>query len=417
MNNPNIHLCIISDVTERSGAGKAIAKINSFFLSSPFITSTLISSKSIRFPCNMYRNLLAKIDALIRKVFIRRLDKYFSLSSYGFFNIHAHSKKLSYAHYSSKIYLIGWSHRSFMDFRSLQKVSDIPIIIRLSDEWFFTGGCHFIGDCKQIYTNCASCPEARFRLFKNFSKSLKLKTQLLDKRNVHIVFPSKNLMAKHSKINQYNKINFHYIPTSVDCSIFSRDQSLHKEVLERDENIIYFSFTAADPYNDARKNLAFAVDLVSELNKKFIAKYSINLIIVGGDPNSSATAYNESFITKIAYTNDTSTLRQIYSNSSLHLTTSLADNLPNTTLEALACGCPLASYNCGGLSEVTVDEYNGYLFNSLSMIEWVSRLSDYVTNHRKLYSSFVQNSTDLANSKFSENIIKNEWLKLVTFLA
>ena len=209
---------------------------------------------------------------------------------------------------------------------------------------------------------------------KTSSKSLKLKTQLLDKRNVHIVFPSKNLMAKHSKINQYNKINFHYIPTSVDCSIFSRDQSLHKEVLEREENIIYFSFTAADPYNDARKNLAFAVDLVSELNKKFIAKYSINLIIVGGDPNSSATAYNESFITKIAYTNDTSTLRQIYSNSSLHLTTSVADNLPNTTLEALACGCPLASYNCGGLSEVTVDEYNGYLFNSLSMIEWVSRL-------------------------------------------
>ena len=63
------------------GAGKAIAKINSFFLTSPFITSTLISSKSIRFPCNMYRNLLAKIDALVRKVFIRRLDKYFRLAA------------------------------------------------------------------------------------------------------------------------------------------------------------------------------------------------------------------------------------------------------------------------------------------------------------------------------------------------
>jgi glycosyltransferase involved in cell wall biosynthesis len=43
------------------------------------------------------------------------------------------------------------------------------------------------------------------------------------------------------------------------------------------------------------------------------------------------------------------------------LAPSLEDNLPNTVMESLACGTPLAAFTTGGIPDMVKHKYNGYL--------------------------------------------------------
>jgi len=51
----------------------------------------------------------------------------------------------------------------------------------------------------------------------------------------------------------------------------------------------------------------------------------------------------------------------IYSAADVFVLPSLQDNLPNTALEALACGTPLATFRVGGIPDIVREGENGYM--------------------------------------------------------
>lgn len=52
-----------------------------------------------------------------------------------------------------------------------------------------------------------------------------------------------------------------------------------------------------------------------------------------------------------------------FSASEIYVTSPLADNLPNTILESMACGTPVVSWNAGGIAEIVRHLETGYLAN------------------------------------------------------
>lgn len=62
---------------------------------------------------------------------------------------------------------------------------------------------------------------------------------------------------------------------------------------------------------------------------------------------------------------------------------SLEDNLPNTIMEALACGIPCVGFSVGGIPEMIEHTVNGYVAASqdatdlASGIHWVLEEADY----------------------------------------
>ena len=61
------------------------------------------------------------------------------------------------------------------------------------------------------------------------------------------------------------------------------------------------------------------------------------------------------------YVSNEKELVDIYNAVDLYVTPSLQDNLPNTIVEAMACGIPCVGFNVGGIPQMIDHLHNGYV--------------------------------------------------------
>jgi glycosyltransferase involved in cell wall biosynthesis len=69
-------------------------------------------------------------------------------------------------------------------------------------------------------------------------------------------------------------------------------------------------------------------------------------------------------------------LSMVYSAADVFAICSLQDNLPNTVLEALACGVPVVGVNAGGIPEVVRNGENGVTVDSANPDALATAISD-----------------------------------------
>lgn len=96
-------------------------------------------------------------------------------------------------------------------------------------------------------------------------------------------------------------------------------------------------------------------------------------------------------------------LTSVYSAADMFVAPSLQDNLPNTVMEALACGTPSVAFDIGGMSDMIVHRENGYLAKPFDVDDFVRGIEWIVENdHKKQYLSeasrkHVVNNFELTN--------------------
>jgi glycosyltransferase involved in cell wall biosynthesis len=73
-------------------------------------------------------------------------------------------------------------------------------------------------------------------------------------------------------------------------------------------------------------------------------------------------------------------LRQIYSAADAYVIASLEDNQPNTVLEAMACGTPVAGFKVGGIPEMVESGETGVLAGSRAVAE-LAQAIDFLLSH------------------------------------
>jgi len=226
---------------------------------------------------------------------------------------------------------------------------ELPIVWTLHDMNPFTGGCHYSGGCGKFRESCGACPELLSSDQKDFSwESWGRKRQALSVREgggIQIVTPSRWLAEQARSSALFGKMPIEVIPYGVDTEVFQpRDREAAREKFGIDPAAKVALFVA-EWATEKRKGLDLFVEAVRKMRKG----PEFCLAAIGrGLPKQLDGVRSVS----IDYVRDEETMSMVYSLADVFVIPSLQDNLPNTSLEALACGIPTVAFCVGGLVDV-----------------------------------------------------------------
>lgn len=305
--------------------------------------------------------LVSRVDNRINDYLTRKADKNKGLFTYPMFG--SDVSGLEQVKEADAIYL-HWSHHGFLSLAGIKKLAQLgkPIIVILHDMWYLTGGCHYSFGCEKYQDQCQSC-----HFFPNSPKNdlsrsgFEAKLKFYAKYdNLYFVSPSNWLYqcAQQSRLT-HNKPVFH-IPNVLDRDVFKPfDKKVAKEVLNipQNEQVIIFGATSVlNPYK-GWEYLKSALNLLYNQKKH----QNITVLIFGTGNNkeiSEAIPFPTRFLGKL---HDEYTIALAYNAADIMVAPSLADNLPYTIFEALACGTPVVAFNIGGIPDLVQHKMNGYL--------------------------------------------------------
>jgi len=241
-------------------------------------------------------------------------------------------------------------------FRSVPR--DRPIVWTLHDMNAFTGGCHFDGGCTRYLQSCGCCPQLNSHEMSDFSHHCWNRKsrgyRVLEPSNLHLVTPSQWLAQEARRSSLLGQHPVTVIPYGLDTEIFQpRDSRAAREVLglPQEAKIILF---LADRATEARKGFRHLIEALSGIE----GQSSLFLLYLGRGhvelpPNLPKT--------RLEYEGNDRLLSMIYSSADVFVLPALQDNLPNTILEAQACGVPVVAFSTGGIPDLVRDGVDGRL--------------------------------------------------------
>ena len=329
----------------------------------------------------------------------------FSLSKKGFnLSNHPSIKNADIIH-------LHWFNQGFLSLKGLQAILGLgkPVVWTLHDMWSFTGGCHYSAGCTNFKESCGQCPMLLEPRDNDLSALQHLrKMKMYENAPLTFVTCSNWLgqLAKSSSLARnipvqtiHNPINTQrFTPTS-------RIDARRELGLPLDKKIILFG---AANVLDPRKGMKLLIHALNDLSQKSYSD-QIELVIFGKTP-SDMEEHLPFPATLMHYVSKPETLVHLYNAADLFVLPSLEDNLPNTVMESLACGTPVAAFRIGGVPEMVAHGTCGYLA-SLGDANGLSQGIDYIlTNNEK--TDFRKACRQRVSENFEPTIVAQQYLKL-----
>jgi glycosyltransferase involved in cell wall biosynthesis len=232
-----------------------------------------------------------------------------------------------------------------------------PVIWTLHDMWAFTGTCAYAMDCRKFESACDnSCPMAdeypaspASLVAPQFDQRLRA---LKNAGRIAFATPSRWL-AEEAQRGMLNPFEVRAIPNSVELDKFrpiDRDAARQSLDLPMGRPVFVTAATQGDP----RKGASVLYDAMTKLNRP----NTILLQLGGAAPEGVQRHWDHRVLSGI---HDPRLMRLAYSASEAHILPTLADNLPNTLLEAAACGVPSIGSDVGGVGEAIEVGKTGWL--------------------------------------------------------
>lgn len=282
---------------------------------------------------------------------------------------------------------LSWINQAMLSLADIKKIvnSGKPVVWTMHDIWPATAICHYARGCKQFHTACQHCPLLPRGGGNNdlSARVWRKKTAVLQDKSILFVACSKWLegQAKQSALLKNQIVTS--IPNPIDTRIFCKQDK--KQVrrafgLPENKQLILF---VSQRVTDERKGVNYFIEALQQLVTEHPAmKQNTGVIILGGHSAEVAArlpipAY------ALGYVSDAEKIASVYNSADLFVLPSLEDNLPNTIMEAMACGIPCVGYRVGGIPEEIDHLKNGYVaaykdVNDLARgIYWVLNEAEY----------------------------------------
>lgn len=236
-----------------------------------------------------------------------------------------------------------------------------PVAWTLHDMRAFTGGCHYTSGCAGFTTDCGSCPQLGPALQALPERSLARASRRLAGVPLEFIAPSRWLAGEliRSRLFDAGSHRVRVIPNGLDLTRYApghRPAARRRLGLPAEGLAILLGSVSLD---ERRKGARFAAEAVAraatELTRRgraaapVVVTYGSGELVIPGVACRHLGPLDEAGVVEAVHACD------------LHLTMAREDNLPNTVMEALACGVPVVATRTGGHPEMVTDGLEGWL--------------------------------------------------------
>jgi glycosyltransferase involved in cell wall biosynthesis/Flp pilus assembly protein TadD len=226
-----------------------------------------------------------------------------------------------------------------------------PVIWTLHDMNPFTGGCHYAGDCRRYEQSCGDCPQLGSAGEDDLSRRVwTAKAEAYRQLNLTIVTPSHWLAGCAGRSSLFRDRPIRVIPNGFPLEVFKPGdtEQVRRELdIPPDALVVLFG---ADSVLNRRKGFRYLLEALRQLAEA-ADECELVLACFGHLPEDAAV-HPPCRLIKMGNIKDEAHLARAYSAADVFVLPSLEDNLPNTVIEALACGVPVVAFNSGGIREI-----------------------------------------------------------------
>jgi glycosyltransferase involved in cell wall biosynthesis len=289
------------------------------------------------------------------------------------------------------LHWVGAEMLSVADIGSLHK----PVVWTLHDMWAFCGAEHYTEDdrWRKGYARGNRPPhESGFDL-NRWTWQRKRKHW---KRPMTIVAPSHWLADCVRASPLMRDWPVQVIPNPIDTERWRPiDQSLARSLLHLPQDAPLLLFGAIGGSRDPRKGFDLLLAALGHLRGAF---NDLHLLVFG----ETAPRDPPDLGFPITYTGrltDDLSLRAVYSAADVFVVPSRQDNLPNTAVEAQACGTPVVAFDIGGLPDIVEHMSTGYLASAFDNVDLAEGIRWVMERHRD--TGLAENVRKNAEARFS----------------
>ena len=243
----------------------------------------------------------------------------------------------------------------FVDFQSFlpEAAKRFPLVWTLHDMNPFTGGCHYDGKCGRFGGTCGNCPMLVSGGETDFSRRVWQRKEAalagIPSDRLNVVTPSQWLTGEAARSSLFGRFETTTIPYGLNTERFApRDKRFAREVLgiPQDARVVLF---VAQTIRDERKGHRYLMEAFESIENAFL------LSVGSGDASGKKNALHLGFVEVDQL------VSMIYSAADVFAAPSLEDNLPQTVLEAMACGVPVVGTRVGGIPDAVRHGETGLL--------------------------------------------------------
>lgn len=258
-----------------------------------------------------------------------------------------------------------WVNQGFLSLASLRKIlrSGKPVVWTMHDMWPATAICHLTLGCERYRSACSHCPlMPRRSLLGDLAQRVwRRKQTVYATAPMSFVTCSEWLAgeARASRLLEGHTVTS--IPNPIDTRIFSpsdRNTARRALSLPLGKRIITF---IAQRVTNPNKGMDYLIEACRQLAQEHPAMLEDTCVALLGGQGEQLAASLPFETISLGYITDAHRIAQVYSASDVFVLPSLSENLPNTIMEAMACGIPSVGFHVGGIPEMIDHRANGYV--------------------------------------------------------
>lgn len=307
------------------------------------------------------------------------------------------------------IHLHGVGH-GFLPLSTISRLTG-PIVWTLHDSWAFTGGCHLPDECERFINNCGCCPQLNGRHERDLSRwGWNRKSILWTHLDVTFVAPSYWLAHRAKSSSLLSSKNIEVIPNGIDTESFAPCDSFSaRATLGISQDAIVLLYGASGFTKDANKGYDL---LLRALQRVIVENPHLKLVLaLFGDSKCVEIEFQGIPVRSYGHMSSENQLVNLYGAADIFILPSLQENLPNTVMEAMACGTPCVAFDVGGVSELISHGKNGYVAKSANEFELAKGISWMLENPDRC-ADLGHEARKTIESRFSIVHVADRYLKL-----